>query len=200
MRFLNGVRCRNGMVNKMIPYIGITGFMERNDIERMVSFRLENDQVQLMAGVLVFTLVTINVGQNIQHSTAMANAADSAALYLGSQLATKSRILYEQLGNRTKRCKRGKFWRAIFRISTKGAISALAGTISMGFPAGTVIGAIVGTAAAYYQETVKGRMEAEALRAALPSGRSMGSRPISRTTSDSAEPASLFFRVQVSQM
>jgi len=62
----------------------------------------------MIGGVLIFVMATANMGQMSLNSTRIANAADSSALMLGSQLATKARVLGESLGKpgapKDKRC------------------------------------------------------------------------------------------------
>ena len=61
----------------------------------------------VIIGVLAFVLTTANMGQMSVQATRMANAADSSALLLGSQLASHSRFLWESLGRTEKKCKKG---------------------------------------------------------------------------------------------
>lgn len=56
--------------------------------------------------LLMFAMVTLNLGNVAINSTGVSNAADSGGLYLASQLATKSRQLYESLGNTTEKCQK----------------------------------------------------------------------------------------------
>ena len=63
----------------------------------------------VMVGVLVMIMVTVNLGKVSNTATSLSNAADSAALYLASQLATKSTQLYQGLGNETEKCHKGGF-------------------------------------------------------------------------------------------
>jgi hypothetical protein len=53
--------------------------------------------ILVMMAVIVFTMMTANLGQASLAATTVANAADAAALNLGSQLATKSHILQQSL-------------------------------------------------------------------------------------------------------
>ena len=55
----------------------------RNAMGQVATFLL-----LITAGVLIIALATANLGQVAVHSTRVANAADSAALRLGSSLAT----------------------------------------------------------------------------------------------------------------
>ncbi len=62
----------------------------------------------IMVAVLIFVLVTVNIGQISVTTTNLSNAADAASLYLASQLGTKSRMLSDALrkacGKPTKCC------------------------------------------------------------------------------------------------
>ncbi|MBU1125317.1 MAG: hypothetical protein KKC84_04775, partial [Candidatus Omnitrophica bacterium] len=53
--------------------------------------------IVLIAAALIFILVTVNIGQLIDTSTKLSNAVDSGALYLGSELATKTKIMGDSL-------------------------------------------------------------------------------------------------------
>lgn len=53
--------------------------------------------IVMMVAVLIFILVTVNVGRTSTYATTLANAADAAALSLGSQLATHGYVLREGL-------------------------------------------------------------------------------------------------------
>ncbi len=61
--------------------------------------------ILFMVAILIFILITLNLGTIAVSTTRIANAADSAALYLASQLSTRSHYLYKALGNKTKKCK-----------------------------------------------------------------------------------------------
>lgn len=64
----------------------------------------------VMVAVLIFAIVTVNIGNLTANATTVANAADSSALLLGSQLATRANTLCMSLGDGkqclTERCKR----------------------------------------------------------------------------------------------
>lgn len=61
--------------------------------------------ILVIVTALLFILVTTNLGKVALISTNLSTAADSASLNLGSQLATKSRMLYQALGNTVEKCK-----------------------------------------------------------------------------------------------
>lgn len=60
--------------------------------------------ILIMVGFLMFILTTVNIGQVSVNSTQLSNAADSAALSLASQLATRSHAIWESLGHKTEKC------------------------------------------------------------------------------------------------
>lgn len=55
---------------------------------------------------LILVMATVNIGQVAVNSTALSNAADTAALSLASSLATKSRMYWEGLGNTFEHCEK----------------------------------------------------------------------------------------------
>jgi hypothetical protein len=69
-----------------------------------------------MMAVLLFILITVNIGQNSLVATNLANAADSSALYLASQLSTKAYQLYHALGDKHEICKKGGFLSTLLAI------------------------------------------------------------------------------------
>lgn len=77
--------------------------------------------------LLIFVLVTLNIGQIAINRTTLSNAADSASLYMASQLATKARQLYEGLGNQTSQCQKTGFANIFLAIII--AIVAIVATI-----------------------------------------------------------------------
>lgn len=64
----------------------------------------------ILVTVLIFILVTANLGQISINTTVLANAADAAALSLASQLSTRSRVMSDALknacNNRTQCCRK----------------------------------------------------------------------------------------------
>ena len=70
----------------------------------------------MIAAVLIFVLATANMGRLTTTATTVANAADSSALGLGSQLATKSHALWEAMGHKTQKCKSAGFLGIILAI------------------------------------------------------------------------------------
>lgn len=88
--------------------------------------------ILMMVAALIFTLVTVNIGKTSLTATNLANAADAGALYLGSQLATKSNVLWESLGRTTQKCQKGGFASMIF-----GLVLAVVAIVAAFYTAGT---------------------------------------------------------------
>lgn len=86
--------------------------------------------------LLMFTLVTLNIGNVSMTSTYLSNAADSAALYLGSQLATQARQIYDSIG--FKQCQATGFLSLIL-----AAVIAIIAVVLVVTTAGAGIPAIV---------------------------------------------------------
>lgn len=85
----------------------------------------------MMVGVLILVMITVNLGNVSTTATNLSNAADSAALYLASQLATKSHQLYKALGDDTKKCKKGGFF-ALFLAIVVAIIAVVVTIVTMG--------------------------------------------------------------------
>lgn len=132
--------------------------------------------ILMMVGVLIFILVTVNIGQNSIRATNLANAADAGALYLGSQLSTKANMLYESLGNNVEKCKRRGFLGIILAI-----IGAITGYL-IGGPLGAVIGGAIGGSiggAIVTQSPVgalTGAIQGAIIGAAIASGAKLGAK------------------------
>lgn len=69
-----------------------------------------------LVAVLVFAIATANLGQLSLTTIKASNAADSAALLLGSQLATKANQQWQTLGERIEKCKRTGFLGIVLAI------------------------------------------------------------------------------------
>jgi len=89
--------------------------------------------ILLMVIGLSFVLFTANIGNVSVQSTAIANAADAAALQLSSNLSTKSRQLFEGLGNTVKDCTETGF--AAMGFAIIGAIALLVVSFGSAAPA-----------------------------------------------------------------
>ncbi len=69
-----------------------------------------------MVVALIFVLATVNIGNVALESTKLSNAADSAVLMLASNLSTKARMIFEGLGNKTKKCTKRNILSGIIAI------------------------------------------------------------------------------------
>ena len=93
---------------KLISLKNLYGNSEKGQISTLL--------LLMIVGVLAFVLVTANLGNVSTVTTNLSNAADSAALYLASQLATRSNQLWEELDRSTKKCKKGGMLSLILAI------------------------------------------------------------------------------------
>jgi len=119
-----------------------------NNFQRVSNPRGQIATLLILAIVLmlIFVLVLANLGNVATNSTTIANAADSAALLLGSQLSTKARTLWNSLGNRPEVCVSGGFLSMM--LSILFAIAAVVITIiSYGAGAPLLLLVVVGAAA-----------------------------------------------------
>ncbi len=126
----------------------------------------------IISVVIIFMLATTNLGQVSLKATTVSNAADAATLYLGSQLATKSNLLYRALGNRSAKCRRSMFLifflavvfallsiynptfasffgagahASVIAVATAGAVGgAIGGAIVYGNLKGALLGGLIG--------------------------------------------------------
>jgi hypothetical protein len=71
--------------------------------------------ILIMVIMLIFVLVTVNMGRVSMQTTYLANAADSAGLALASQLGTKAQQLYKAMGT-IEECTRVNWLTTIFAI------------------------------------------------------------------------------------
>lgn len=102
--------------------------------------------------MLIFVMVTVNLGNVAVDATKIANAADSAVLQLASNLSTKARMLYEGLGNRYEKCQKTGYLALaaavvaaiIVTVASHGAASPYA-VAFVAAVAGGIGGAIAGT-------------------------------------------------------
>jgi len=102
--------------------------------------------------MLIFVMVTVNIGNVAVDATSISNAADAAVLQLASNLSTKARMLYEGLGNTYERCQ-NTGWLAVVLAVVVAVVMTVAsyGTASpwavalVAAAAGAIGGAIAGT-------------------------------------------------------
>lgn len=124
--------------------------------------------------LLIFAMVTLNVGQNAVMSTTIANAADAAALSLASNLGTTSRQIYSAQGG-LEHCEATGWASSIFAlvlaiiavvatILTAGALAPLLGVAVTALTStttlmavGAVAGAIGGAIGGAYSGTGAGQ-------------------------------------------
>ena len=148
----------------------------------------------LLVGILILALATANLGHVSQTSITVANAADSSALSLGSQLSTQANVLCMSLGNgtecKTERCRRRGILAIVLAVvaavvaiiliipsggvsmvALPGILSALHGAIALTFvgavagaAAGALGGAIAGTG------VLKGAFQGASIGAAIGGG------------------------------
>ncbi|MBI2495481.1 MAG: Tad domain-containing protein [Candidatus Omnitrophica bacterium] len=101
--------------------------------------------------VLSFVMMTANLGQLSMTATRLSNAADASALLLGSQLATKSKVLWESMEHQTEKCKKANFFSSFLAIPFAIAMLVLAPYLApalVGTMVTTVAGVTVATGAA----------------------------------------------------
>lgn len=143
--------------------------------------------ILIIVVVLIFILTTVNLGQLSLYSTNLSNVADSSALYLGSQLASRanqiSQSLVNSCGDPMKCCKKGGFGglfgaiigafiAIVITVATWGWGAYGAFAIAAGFIGGAVGGA-VGAATAgtsVMQGAFQGAMIGAAMGAAAYAG------------------------------
>ncbi|HBH96297.1 MAG TPA: hypothetical protein DDX89_00690, partial [Candidatus Omnitrophica bacterium] len=134
----------------------------------------------MLVVVLIFAMLIANLGQVSLQATTVANAADSAALLLGSQLATTSNQIYTALGHGIQ-CRKGGFFTILLIIVVViiviiscftgcWGIPLLIWAIAAGAAAGAVGGAISGTGAA------QGAIQGAIIGAAMGAGAGIGAK------------------------
>jgi hypothetical protein len=69
--------------------------------------------ILITVALMIFILTTINLGRVSVKATQVANATDSATLYLASMLATRAHFLWERLDNSTEQCEKGGILSAV---------------------------------------------------------------------------------------
>ena len=66
-----------------------------------------------MVIMLIFVLATVQIGRLSVQTTQLSNAADTGALQIASNCATKARDLYEGMGSEIKKCVKAPVWTII---------------------------------------------------------------------------------------
>lgn len=125
--------------------------------------------ILIMVAMIIFILVTLNIGNVSFKATKVANTADSAALYLASIIATQAHYIYHALGDSYHYCVKGGwlgailafitavilticghpeswYWFALELIAACAAAGAIGNYIATGTLKGAVQGAIQGAA------------------------------------------------------
>lgn len=148
----------------------------------------------LLVGILILALATANLGHVSATSITVANAADSSALSLGSQLSTQANVLCMSLGNgtecKTERCRRRGILAIVLAvvaaviaiilvipsggtsaIALPGILAALHGAIALTF-VGAVAGAVGGALGGAIAGTgvLKGAFQGASIGAAIGGG------------------------------
>ncbi len=130
--------------------MALTRFKKITSLNNLKSGSAGGQIATLMILIIVFILslilLTVNIGQVGVQSTKLANAADSSALQLASQLASKGRLLGEQLGHGTfllARCQRTGILSTVLAIAGAIMASLIAGPAGA-LLWGTIAGAIGG--------------------------------------------------------
>ncbi len=135
--------------------------------------------ILMMVAVLIFVLAIVNIGKMSITATTLANAADSSALSLGSQLATKANVLYNSIPG-IEKCQKSSWLGTILAIIFAIIVTVI--TYGAGWSAGYVIiaaavaGAIGGAIGAAISGTnvLTGALQGAIIGAAIGGGAMMG--------------------------
>lgn len=127
-------------MNQLIQRLTSLGNLSRWETERG---QIATVLILSTVVLLIFAMVMLNLGNVASTSTTLSNAADSAALLLASQLGTKSRLIYQSLGNSTKKCQKRGFLSMILAIVVAVVViifTAGAGAFAVGAFLPTLLG------------------------------------------------------------
>mgnify|MGYP001572193534 CR=1 FL=1 len=124
----------------MIDYLSkITSL--KNLLSKRPNAQVSTLLILMMVTVIIFVMITANIGEVSLKATSLANAADQAALSLGSQLATRSRALWETNDSQIEQCvKSGLFGAILFLVVTALTGNPLLGLIAYGIYTGVTGG------------------------------------------------------------
>ncbi|MFC1708481.1 pilus assembly protein TadG-related protein [Candidatus Omnitrophota bacterium] len=143
------LRRQKGSVSHILTQVGIN-----------VSGQISTLLILVMVVLLILILVVVNVGDLALKTTTISNAADSAALQLGSQLSNMAYVRYAALGDSTQYCKSGgllsilsKIIGALAFIGLNILFPVLGTGIWAAVAAGAIGGAVGGGAASAIQGT-----------------------------------------------
>jgi len=135
--------------------------------------------ILMMVAVLIFVLAIVNMGKISITATTLANAADSAALSLGSQLATKANVLYNSIPG-IEKCKKSS-WLSVILAIVFAIIVVIVGYgttwfASYGILVAALAGAIGGAIGAAISGTniLTGALQGAIIGAAIGGGAMMG--------------------------
>ncbi len=130
--------------------------------------------ILMIVVILIMILTTVNLGQLSLSSTNLANVADSSALYLASQLASRANQIYISLGG-LERCRRaglgGLFGAIIGAIA--GYFLGPVGYMVVSMMIGGAIGGAIGAATAG-TSVIQGAFQGAMIGAAIGGGVSQG--------------------------
>jgi len=139
--------------------------------------------ILIMVVVLIFILTTVNLGQLSISSTNLSNVADSASLYMASQLASRANqisiSLRNSCGNPLECCSSGWGWLSWIFVGVVVIIVTVA-TWGYGTPyviaAATAAGAAAGVVAASFAGTsvLQGALQGAIMGAAIGGGATAG--------------------------
>lgn len=76
-------------------------------LSKLIGGQIATYLIFFMIITLILIMVTVDIGEVSLRATTLSNAADSAALYLGSQIATQSNITFKNNDSKTKKCYTG---------------------------------------------------------------------------------------------
>lgn len=130
-----------------------------------------------IGAALIFALATANMGRTVTLTTTQDNAADTGALLLGSQIATKSHSLWKSFGERESKCKTTSWLSTIFSALFAIALQFVPGlqgwtlillSVAAGAAGGALGGALGGTGA------LQGAIQGAITGAAIGTGGAVG--------------------------
>jgi hypothetical protein len=125
---------------------------------KQVSGQIATMLTLVIVGMLVLILITVNIGDVAMKKTAVSNAADSAALQLGSQLSTISHGYVEALGSDKEDCQKTGWCSAII-AAIVAIVAVVVAIVSFGVGAPLAlmaIGALAGAIGAAISAGARG--------------------------------------------
>ncbi len=134
--------------------------------------------ILILVALLIFIMVTLNLGTVSYRATQLANATDAAALVMGSRLASQSNYMWHQNGMQRERCVKGGILgivlaivAAVIAVFTFGAGFALLAAVVAG-----AIGGAIGNFIVYGtpQAALLGAIQGATIGAAIGTGLGIG--------------------------